>query len=54
MLVSLEKKHLIKTERSGSPKHSAIYQVLEISRKAASTLNGATPRTTVPAEAAAS
>jgi hypothetical protein len=28
ILVSLEKKHLIKTERQGSPKHSAIYQVL--------------------------
>jgi hypothetical protein len=41
ILVSLEKKHMIKTERQGSPKHSAIYQVLEASRKATGALNGA-------------
>src|SRR5262249_23675656 len=40
ILVSLEKKHMIKTERQGSPKHSAIYQVLETPRKATGTLNG--------------
>jgi sugar-specific transcriptional regulator TrmB len=40
ILVSLEKKHMIKTERQGSPKNPAIYQVLEASRKAAGTLNG--------------
>jgi sugar-specific transcriptional regulator TrmB len=40
VLVSLEKKHMIKTERQGSPKHSAIYQVLETSGKATSILNG--------------
>jgi len=41
ILVSLEKKHMIKTERQGSPKNPAIYQVLETSRKATSTVNGA-------------
>jgi len=40
ILVSLEKKNMIKTERQGSPKNPAIYQVLETSRKAAGTLNG--------------
>jgi hypothetical protein len=40
ILVSLEKKHMIKTERQGSPKHSAIYQVLEIPQKNTRTLNG--------------
>jgi hypothetical protein len=40
VLVSLEKKHMIKTERQGSPKHSAIYQVLETSPKSTRTLNG--------------
>jgi hypothetical protein len=54
ILVSLEKKHLIKTERPGSPKHPAIYQVLETSRKATSALNGAIHRTAAPAEATAS
>jgi hypothetical protein len=33
ILVSLEKKQLIRTERQGSPKFSAIYEVLEISQK---------------------
>jgi hypothetical protein len=41
ILVSLEKKHMIKTERQGSPKQPAIYQVLETSWKATGTLNGA-------------
>lgn len=40
-LASLEKKRIIKTERQGSPKHSAIYQVLEASQKGTRTLNGA-------------
>jgi hypothetical protein len=40
ILVSLEKKHMIKTERQGSPKNPAIYQVLEASRKTTGTLNG--------------
>ncbi len=30
-LVSLEKKHMIRTERQGTPKHSPIYEVLETS-----------------------
>jgi uncharacterized membrane protein len=33
ILVSLEKKQLIRTERQGSPKFSAIYEVLESSQK---------------------
>jgi uncharacterized membrane protein len=41
ILQSLEKKHLIKTERQGSPKFSAIYEVLETSRKGTPALNGA-------------
>jgi uncharacterized membrane protein len=40
ILQSLEKKHLIKTERQGSPKFSAIYEVLETSRKGSRALNG--------------
>jgi hypothetical protein len=40
ILVSLEKKHMIKTERQGSPKLSAIYEVLETSRKGTRSLNG--------------
>jgi hypothetical protein len=49
ILVSLEKKHMIKTERQGSPKHSAIYQVLETSRKATGTVNGAVHSKAAPA-----
>jgi hypothetical protein len=51
ILVSLEKKHLIKTERQGSPKHSAIYQVLETPRKATHTLNGVLHGKSAPAQA---
>ena len=40
ILVSLEKKQLIRTERQGSPKFSAIYEVLEVSPKNTRTLNG--------------
>jgi hypothetical protein len=54
ILVSLEKKHMIKTERQGSPKHSAIYQVLETSRKATGTLNGAVHGKAASSQAAAS
>jgi hypothetical protein len=53
ILVSLEKKHMIKTERQGSPKHPAIYQVLDTSRKTASALNGAVRGKAAPAQAAA-
>jgi hypothetical protein len=41
ILVSLEKKQIIRTERRGSPKHSAIYEVLETSQKSTRSLNGA-------------
>jgi hypothetical protein len=41
ILVSLEKKRMIKTERQGSPKHSAIYQVLQTLQKGPRTVNGA-------------
>jgi hypothetical protein len=51
ILVSLEKKHLIKTERQGSPKHPAIYQVLESSRKTTGTLNGVVHGQAAPAQA---
>jgi hypothetical protein len=51
ILVSLEKKHMIRTERQGSPKHPAIYQVLETSRKATGTLNGAVHGEAAPAQA---
>jgi hypothetical protein len=51
ILVSLEKKHMIKTERQGSPKHPAIYQVLETSRKATGALNGAVRGEAAPAQA---
>jgi hypothetical protein len=40
ILASLEKKHMIKTERQGSPKASAIYEVLPASPKSAGSLNG--------------
>jgi len=51
ILVSLEKKQMIRTERQGSAKHPAIYQVLETSRKAAGPLNGAVHREAAPAHA---
>jgi hypothetical protein len=40
ILVSLEKKHMIRTERQGSPKFPAIYEVLDASPKRPRTLNG--------------
>jgi uncharacterized membrane protein len=40
VLVSLEKKGLIRTERQGSAQFRAIYEVLETSRKSTRTLNG--------------
>jgi hypothetical protein len=40
ILVSLEKKHMIRTERRGSAKASAIYKVLQTSPKSAGSLNG--------------
>jgi hypothetical protein len=52
ILVSLEKKHMIKTECQGSAKNPAIYQVLETSRKATGTLNGAVHIKAAPAQAA--
>jgi sugar-specific transcriptional regulator TrmB len=48
ILVSLEKRQMIRTERQGSPKFSAIYEVLETSQKSRRSLNG-----TVHSEAAA-
>jgi hypothetical protein len=54
ILVSLEKKQMIKTERQGSPKHPAIYQVLETSREATGSLNGAVHRKAASSQAAAS
>ena len=40
VLASLEKKQMIRTERQGSPKFPAIYEVLETSRTSARSLNG--------------
>jgi DNA-binding transcriptional ArsR family regulator len=40
VLTSLEKKHMIRTERQGSPKFSAIYEVLSTAAKSARPLNG--------------
>ena len=40
VLVSLEKKGMIRTERQGTPKFSAIYQVLETSEKSTRYMNG--------------
>jgi DNA-binding transcriptional ArsR family regulator len=40
ILVSLEKRRMIRTERQGSPKLAAIYEVLETSRKSTRSLNG--------------
>jgi DNA-binding MarR family transcriptional regulator len=44
ILASLEKKHMIKTERQGSPKASAIYEVLPASPKSTRSLNGGSHR----------
>jgi DNA-binding MarR family transcriptional regulator len=52
ILASLEKKHMIRTERRGSPKFSAIYEVLETSRKPAGGLNGRPHGKAVQAQAA--
>jgi DNA-binding transcriptional ArsR family regulator len=51
-LVSLEKKHLIKTERQGTPKFSPIYQVLETSAKSTRSLNGVLPGKAAQAQVA--
>jgi uncharacterized membrane protein len=40
VLVSLENKGLIRTERQGSPKFRAIYEVLETPRKSTQSING--------------
>jgi uncharacterized membrane protein len=40
ILASLEKKQMIRTERQGSPKFSAIYELLEAPRKTKPSLNG--------------
>src|SRR5262249_1398337 len=52
ILVSLEKKHMIKTERRGSAKFSAIYKVLPASPKSAGSLNGGSHRKQPHAQAA--
>jgi len=51
ILASLEKKHMIRTERQGSSKFPAVYEVLDISRKAPGTLNGAINGKAAPAHA---
>jgi uncharacterized membrane protein len=50
VLVSLEKKGLIRTERQGSAKLRAIYEVLQISPKSARALNGVVRGKAVDAE----
>jgi DNA-binding MarR family transcriptional regulator len=52
ILVSLEKKQMIRTERQGSPKFAAIYEVLEAPRKSARSLNGVVHSKAAHAEAA--
>jgi hypothetical protein len=52
ILVSLEKKHMIRTERQGSPKASAIYEVLQTSPKSTGSLNGGSHRKPPHAQAA--
>jgi uncharacterized membrane protein len=52
ILVSLEKKHMIRTERQGSPKFPAIYEVLEASRKSTRSLNGVVHSNAAQAQAA--
>jgi hypothetical protein len=51
ILVSLEKKRMIRTERQGSPKFSAIYEVLDTSKKSTRSLNGAVHTKAVHAQA---
>jgi len=41
VLVSLEKKQMIRTERPASTKSAAIYEVLDTPRKASRSFNGA-------------
>jgi hypothetical protein len=53
ILVLLEKKRMIRTERQGSPKHSAIYQVLEASQKSTRTVNSVPHRKPARARATA-
>jgi hypothetical protein len=52
ILVSLEKKHMIRTERQGSPKASAIYEVIQTSPKSTGSLNGGSHRKPPHAQAA--
>jgi DNA-binding MarR family transcriptional regulator len=51
ILASLEKKRMIRTERQGSPKFPAVYEVLDTSRKAMGALNGAIGGKAAPAQA---
>jgi hypothetical protein len=51
ILVSLEKKHMIRTERQGSPRASAIYEVLPASPKSTGSLNGGSHRKQPQAQA---
>jgi DNA-binding MarR family transcriptional regulator len=44
IIASLEKKHMIRTERRGSAKFSAIYEILPASQKSAGSLNGGSRR----------
>ena len=54
VLASLEKKNMIRTERQGTAKFRAIYQVLGTPRKSARSINGAVHHSHAPfAEAAA-
>jgi hypothetical protein len=54
VLASLEKKKMIRTERQGTAKFRAIYEVLGTSRKSARSINGAVHDSHAPfAEAAA-
>jgi hypothetical protein len=52
ILVSLEKKHMIRTERQGSPKASAVYEVFPAAPKSAGSLNGGRHRKAPQAQAA--
>jgi len=51
-LASLEKKHMIRTERQGTPKLSPIYEVLETSQKSTRSLNGVVHAKSADAQAA--
>ena len=54
VLASLEKKNMIRTERQGTAKFRAIYEVLGTPRKSARSINGAVQHSRAPfAEAAA-